>query len=512
LTLITFRKVLSGLFFLLFLMLFAGGERLSAILSGILPPFQFVPALLRTLAQPAALFAAGLIGIVVLTLIFGRVYCSFLCPLGALQDLLIAASRKIGLRPRHAYRPPNNLLRYAILAVAAGALVAGFQSAVSLLDPFAWWGRLVTDFVLPLLTGSYNLAILAGKPFDLYLHPRQTPFITPPALALSAAFLALIVYLALTRGRLYCNTVCPVGAFLGLLARFSLFRFAAEKNACTECARCAEVCKAGCIDPQNAAIDMSRCVACFNCLDACARTTIRYRPQIPAVRFEDWSPARRRVVLGGFAGGLALTLASFAGLRQMLRIPSAKAQTPVTPPGSGNLARFTSRCCACSLCVAACPTAVLAPSFADYGTGALLQPKLNYEQSYCDYECNVCGRVCPTGAIADLALAEKKLIAIGEAKLLEDICVVYVNKTNCGACGEVCPTHAMRFEDRENILYPEVDQRYCIGCGACQLACPTTPRSIVVEPHKTHKRAEKYPEPARRPAPPPTASGDDFPF
>ncbi|NLD82310.1 MAG: 4Fe-4S dicluster domain-containing protein, partial [Smithella sp.] len=154
---------------------------------------------------------------------------------------------------------------------------------------------------------------------------------------------------------------------------------------------------------------------------------------------------------------------------------------------------------------------VLTPTLMDFGIAGLMQPKMNYEKSYCDYECNICSKICPTGAITPLSLDEKKLTQIGEAELLKDICVVYVNHNNCGACGEVCPTHAIRFVDKENILYPEIDKQYCIGCGACQLACPTKPRSIVVHARPVHKKAEKYSLPGKKADP--DASGDpSFPF
>jgi ferredoxin len=121
-----------------------------------------------------------------------------------------------------------------------------------------------------------------------------------------------------------------------------------------------------------------------------------------------------------------------------------------------------------------------------------MQPLMDFEKSFCDYECNACGKVCPTGAILPLKLEDKKLVQIGKAQLFEDICVVYVDHNNCGACGEVCPTHAISFIDKNNILYPKVDTKHCIGCGACQLVCPTTPKAIIVEPNEVHQTAVKY--------------------
>ncbi len=489
--LIKARKVISGIIFVLFVLLFVGTERISVLLTEIFPPFQFIPALIRTITQPETLFITGLIFIVLITLLFGRVYCSFLCPLGTLQDLLISGSQRIGLKSKHSFSRPYNGLRYTILALTVVAIFVGSMSFISLLDPYSLTGKFFTHFLQPLLVWTYNLGIFALKPFDIYLYPKQTASVPLSVLAVTAGFLLLILYLAVTRGRLYCNTVCPVGTFLGLISRVSVFQFLLNQKACSECVRCEDVCKAGCIDPQNATIDMSRCVGCFNCLNACSKATISYRPVWKKKKQRVWSPARRGFVIGGVAA-IAGFLAFNANIRTLLGIRSVQADQPVTPPGSLNTTRFTQACTACSLCVSVCPTQVLTPTFMDFGIAGLMQPKMNYEKSYCDYECNVCSAVCPTGAITPLSLDAKKLTQIGEAELLEDICVVYVNHNNCGACGEVCPTHAIRFVDKENILYPKIGKHYCIGCGACQLACPTTPRSIVVHAHPIHKRAEKY--------------------
>ena len=515
--LIKTRKIISGIILILFVFLFTGTEKMSVLLSEILPPFQFIPALVRIITQPEALFIAGLIFILVVTLIFGRVYCSFLCPLGTIQDLLISGSQRIGLKSRHSFSRPYNGLRYTILVLTVAALFIGSLSFISLFDPYSLTGKFFTHFLQTILVWTYNLGIYSLKPFDIYLYPKQTASVPLSDLAVTGSFFLLIIYLAVTRGRLYCNTVCPVGSFLGLISRVSFFKFTMNKNACSECSQCDNVCKAQCIDLQGAAIDMSRCVGCFNCLDACSKSTISYRPVWKKTQQTVWSPARRGFVIGGVAAAAGL-LAFNANIRTMGKsIRSVQANPPVTPPGSLNTTHFTQSCTACSLCVSVCPTKVLTPTFMDFGIAGFMQPKMNYEKSYCDYECNVCSAVCPTGAITPLSLDEKKLTQIGEAELLEDICVVYVNHNNCGACGEVCPTHAIRFVDKENILYPKIDKQFCIGCGACQLACPTTPRSIVVHAHPMHKKAEKYTSDLQVISPEKTdgqkTSGDqDFPF
>lgn len=510
-SLIKIRKVISGVFFMLFVFLFLGPERLSLFLSDVLLPVQFTPALVRIIAQPDVLFAAGLIVIILMTLIFGRVYCSFICPLGTLQDLLIRGLRRMDRRASYSFSKPLNALRYTLPALTAGAVFIGSLSLVSLLDPYSLTGRIFAYFLQPVLTWIYNVGILAFKPFDIYLYPKQMAFIPLSLLALTTCFVLMIVILCRKHGRLYCNTICPVGAFLGLLSRFSFFQFTLNEKSCSECVRCENICKAECIDPQTVSIDMSRCVGCFNCLAACPGGAISYRPRQQRSRRGVWSPARRGFVIGSVAAAVAVFLAFNPRLRELLAAPARQTDLPVTPPGSVSVARFTNACTSCSLCVSICPTRVLTPSFTDFGISGLLQPRLNYENSYCDYECNACGKACPTGAILEMPLEEKKLTQIGEAELVKDICVVFVNHENCGACGEVCPTHAIRFTERENILYPEIDSQYCIGCGACQLACPTSPRSIIVHANPVHKKAEKYIRPESAGQAPETPD-KDFPF
>ncbi len=509
--LIKIRIAVSGAFFIGFILLFAGPECITISLSAILPPLQFVPALIHTLFHPHLVFLAGLILLVAVTLIFGRVYCSFLCPLGTLQDLLSALARKLDLKSDYVFTQPRNVLRYTVLVISTAAISLGFLSLVNLLDPFALSGRFFSHIAQPLLVGIYNLSIMALKPFDIYLYPKQTAFIPLSVLAVTTGFFGLVTYMAVKHGRLYCNTICPVGTFLGLLSRISFLKFVLEQKGCSECIRCEKVCKAACIDPQTASIDMSRCVGCFNCLDACAKTVIVYRKAFRTITQDAWSPARRGFVIGSVAAASGLLWGFNPALRAVIGTTSAKTDSPVTPPGSVSVARFTQACTACSLCISACPTSVLTPTFMDYGPAGILQPKMNYATSFCEYECNVCSKVCPTGAIAPISLPEKKLTQIAEARLSEDVCVVFVDHTNCGACGEVCPTHAIRFTDKNNILYPEIDKQYCIGCGACQLACPTTPNSIVIHTHPVHKKAEKYVHP-ETPVEQGKPADKDFPF
>lgn len=505
------RIAVSSFIFILFLLLFCGPEKISVFLSQTLPPFQFVPALVRTITAPATLFVFGFVLIIVITAIFGRIYCSFLCPLGAMQDFFIALSKKAGWHKTHAFQKPLNLLRYSVLGLTIITAALGSMTLLNLLDPYSLAGRLITQFILPLFILIVNTAIGLLKYFDIYFFSKDTIHPTISSILVNTGLFLLILILSFRYGRLYCNSLCPVGAFLGLISRVSFFRFAIDKTGCIGCGDCESVCKAGCIDIENASIDQSRCVSCFNCVSACPQSVVNYRSVIKQKQGETWSPVRRGFLIGSIAAA-AYTLSMFnSGLRNMLSAVHASSNLPVTPPGSASLEHFTKSCTACHLCVSACPTKVLTPSLLEYGAAGLLQPKMNYPESYCEYECTICGRVCPTGAILPISPDEKKVTQIGVVDLLKDKCVVYVNHQNCGACVEVCPTKTITFTDKDNILYPDVDNKYCIGCGACSKACPTTPKSIVVRANPVHKKAIRQVS-VGAPVKQKDATPKDFPF
>ncbi len=509
--LIKIRTLFSTFIFTLFVFLFFSGEKTAAALSSVLLSFQFVPALLKVLSNPGLLVAGGLIFLLAITLICGRVYCSFLCPLGAMQDFFIHSSRKMGWRNIHSFQKPFTWLRYSILALTIVLALIGSMSLLNLLDPYSLTARIINHVLEPSFVWLYNTAIAISQFFHVYIFQKETAYIPPLALVISMLFFFGIVFAAARYGRLYCNTVCPVGSLLGLISRFSIFKFTLDENHCTECLRCETVCKAGCIDLENKTIDATRCVACFNCLGACPQPAINYKRASFSTSQDKWSAQRRGFLIGSMAALSSVLLLFNNKIRTAIAATRQKKKPPISPPGSVRLQRFTQFCSACHLCVSACPTKVLTPSFLEYGVAGLMQPLMDFEKSFCDYECNSCGQVCPTGAILPLNLEEKKLAGIGKAEIFEDICVVYVDHNNCGACGEVCPTHAISFIDKKNILYPKVDDKYCIGCGACQLVCPTTPKSIVVHALAAHERAVKYvhaPKPAMQEQKP----DGDFPF
>jgi ferredoxin len=149
-------------------------------------------------------------------------------------------------------------------------------------------------------------------------------------------------------------------------------------------------------------------------------------------------------------------------------------------------------CTACHLCVSACPTQVLQPTYFLYGLTGFLQPRMDFITSFCNFECILCGEVCPTGAILPLIKEEKKLVQLGKSNFVKENCIVNTKNTACGACSEHCPTKAVNMVPfKDKLTIPEVNNKICVGCGACEYACPTDPKSIYVEGNPVHLVAEK---------------------
>jgi ferredoxin len=491
---------------------------------GLVPPrlahwlavVQFTPALLAlgTGAVGLCVFA-GIIGV---TLAFGRVYCSTVCPLGLLQDAIARVAA--WLRPRRRLLPfkrGSRWIRYGAL-LATGLTIAGgaWGIAFSHADPYSNFGRISSGLFRPLLVAVNNALVAPATALGMQSLYRVTPPWPGPAILLPAVFvLVLVTSLAVWRERIYCNALCPLGTVLGLLARGSAFRLALDRSTCTKCAECMRGCKAQCIDLRTGTIDASRCVACFNCVAACPENGIGYKftwaraTSAPAAHSASLvADPQRRALIAGTAAVLlapATLLGAVGNATARAVVPS-----PVTPPGSGGVDRFLEKCIACQLCVSACPTSVLQPALSEYGFFGFMKPCLDFQKAFCNFDCRRCGEICPTGAITLLALADKQVTRVGLAKLDLDSCIVKTKGTDCAACSEHCPTKAVdTIPYGNNLRLPQVTDDLCIGCGACQYACPAQPKkAIQVSGRRRHERAAQHIEgKAKDPR-----KQNDFPF
>ena len=459
---------------------------------GWMAKLQFVPAVL-------ALNVAVVVALVIVTLVFGRVYCSVICPLGIMQDI-IAWFEKRGKKLPYAYSPAKSWLRYVMLAVFVVACVAGVGSLAALLDPYASFGRIANGFLQPLYQWGNNLLAYFAERADSYaFYSVEVWLKSLPTLIIAGAVFVFVFVLAWRNGRTYCNTVCPVGTVLGFISRFSLMKITIDEEKCVGCHLCARKCKAACIDSKNHKIDYSRCVDCFDCIDSCTHDAIAFRvAKRPAVQTgaKEKVDGSRRMFLTSAAAVTATGLIKAqekkvdGGLAVIEDKKIPERATRITPPGSLGTRHFYQHCTACQLCVSVCPNQVLRPSG---GLLTLMQPEMSYERGYCRPECVKCSEVCPAGAIKPISKEEKTAIQIGHAVWIKANCVVETDGVECGNCARHCPSGAIQMvpEDASNpdsLKIPAVNVERCIGCGACENLCPARPFSaIFVEGHERHR-------------------------
>lgn len=511
------RVAVSLSFFVLILFLFIDFTNAfsSAFVNGLLF-FQFVPSLIKFI-HLAGVLTSGFIIVLILTMLFGRVYCSSFCPLGTFQDIMAYVAKRFKKRKIYKYSKPISWLRYTLFGISAGLIFAGSIFFVNLLDPYSLFGKIASGLFRPIYYGINNLAVFLLEITNIYsLYPVKLKAYNWISAGFSVFMLVLIIRLSIRKGRLYCNTVCPVGTFLGIVSKISLFKIRLDETLCNSCGTCGAKCKSGCIDTKNKQVDFSRCVGCFNCLTVCPGNGVKFalalKKQKQPLNAAQSSSGRRQFLLNSASlsiGALAIANDSLNQVVNSAKIPVIK-NFPITPPGSLTISRFNKNCTACHLCISACPTRVLQPSIVQYGWDGLFQPTMDYKASFCNFECVVCSEVCPTGAILPITSDEKKLIQLGKTTFIKENCIVYTDETACGACSEHCPTKAVNMVFYKGKLkIPEVDQKICVGCGACEYACPTTPKSIFVEGNPVHLVAEKPKEIKSETEVNPE---DDFPF
>lgn len=495
------RISLAVLFFTFITLLFLDFTGTIHLWLGWLAKIQFLPALL-------ALNVGVVAVLVVLTLLFGRIYCSVVCPLGVMQDIVSWVSgRRKKKKYRFSYSPEKRWLRYGVLAVFVIALVAGVGSLVALLAPYSSYGRIAQNIFQPIYIFANNALAWGAERIDSYsFYSRDVWMRSLPTFLIAAVTLVVISVLSWRNGRTYCNTVCPVGTILSFLARFAWFKVAVDETKCNKCGLCSRSCKSACIDFRNHRIDYSRCVVCGDCIDKCRKQALGYAHHTKetkiGVKAEDSSTANSGVDTSrrSFLLGAAIATASAALSQEKKKVDGGLAEiedkqaphrdTPLTPPGSLSAENMAHHCTACQLCVAECPNDVLRPST---DLMKLMQPTMSYERGYCRPECSRCSEVCPAGAIRPIKHEDKSSIQIGHAVWIKKNCVPVTDGKECGNCARHCPAGAITMvslnpKDESSPKIPAVNTSRCIGCGACENLCPArTFSAIYVEGHEVHR-------------------------
>ena len=493
------RTTLALMVFVLITLLFLDVTGTLHKYFGWLASIQFWPALLAMHVGVVAM-------LVVLTLVFGRIYCSVICPLGVMQDII---SRLHGMRKknRFTYSKEKRWLRYTVLAVFVASAVAGVNAVVSLLAPYSSYGRIASSLMKPVYEAGNNVLAAIAEHFNSYAFYSVDVWMRSlPTLIVASVTLVVIAVLAWRGGRTYCNTICPVGTILSFLARFSWFKVRIDGSKCVSCGLCTKNCKASAIDFKNHKIDYGRCVVCGDCIGKCNKGAISLSHSLS--RQDEQRQASQSSPSGGVDGagrrsfliGLAVAATGTALAQEKKKVDGGLAAiedkiaperlTPITPPGSLSARHFAQHCTACQLCVSTCPNGVLRPSTS---LSSFMQPTVSYERGYCRPECTKCGEVCPTGAIKPITRADKSAIQVGHAVWIKDNCVPLTDGVECGNCARHCPTGAITMvpidsADERSLRIPVVNEARCIGCGACENLCPARPFSaIYVEGHEMHR-------------------------
>lgn len=466
--------------------------------------------------------------LVVLTLVFGRIYCSVICPLGVMQDVVswLHGRRK---RNRFTYSKEKKWLRYGMLGVFIISAVAGINAVVSLLAPYSSYGRIASSLFKPVYEAGNNVLASIAEHFNSYAFYSVDVWMKSlPTLIIASVTFVAIVILAWRGGRTYCNTICPVGTILSFFARFSWFKVRIDESKCVNCGLCTKNCKASAIDFKNHKIDYSRCVVCGDCLGKCHKGALSFTSgradKSTSGRVDKSTSQQVDKQTSGQAGNANLLVnsstrnssadngrRSFLLAAAIVTTGAALAQekkkvdgglaviedkiaperlTPLTPPGSMSAQHFAQHCTACQLCVSTCPNGVLRPST---DLSKFMQPTMSYERGYCRPECTKCGEVCPTGAIKPITRADKSATQIGHAVWIKKNCVPLTDGVECGNCARHCPAGAIQMvpsdpKNGQSPKIPVVNEARCIGCGACENLCPARPFSaIYVEGHEVHR-------------------------
>ena len=505
------RATQIACFVLFVYLLFAALQRLEPVpYADIFFRFDPLVALVTMLAARAWLPDLALAFLTVsLTIVFGRFWCGWICPLGTLLGWLRFRSAR---RRAASISPSLRRIKYILLGTIV-VLAACANLTLVVLDPISLLTRTATTSVAPGLVYLVNVVATAGMGWEPtvgtvawmenHLRGSVLPTIQPRHDQAAALFLVLlaVVLLNALADRFWCRYLCPLGALLALLARVQVLR-PVVGVACTRCAACARSCRMDAIEvaapggPASAdaaapgRVVSSECTMCLDCLVACPQpgALSLAAPLAPQLR-APYDPGRREVVMAAAAAlGTAALLGT--GVARAVKRPGL-----IRPPGAQDEARFLSRCLRCSECMKACPTSGLQPSLAEAGLEGLWTPVLRSRLGYCDYACAACGQICPSQAIPELTLAAKRQQVLGLAVIDRNRCLPWATGTPCIVCQEMCPVapkaieltrplHTIDPAGRDTILTrPLMIAGRCIGCGICENKCPVEgPAAIVVLP------------------------------
>ena len=498
------RRLVQTVCLLVFLwLLLVTRDRGEAGLAGALGIFADIDPLILLATWLATHQMAGLsllaLLTIVLTVLLGRVFCGWICPFGALHNAVATLRRRVRrlLPSREGFSPWQRAKYFLLIGLVVMAL--GGAHWIGVFDPFAMLYRSLATTVFPVLQYAVENGATAVYNADPHLGPAHLTSLTEPVyrfcrdnLFVAARqvfdggtfifllFLAVLI-LNLYRARFWCRYICPLGALLGLCAKRSLLRLQATSLECDDCGLCTIRCPAAAQPEQRGQWLQEECFGCWNCVAACKNDSIDFHWQWPWRRpVAGRVDLRKRATLTAVAGGVG-------GLFLMRVAPRSQGRTfnpaLIRPPGARPEREFLQRCIQCGMCMKVCPPNGLHPTWHEAGLEGVWTPLFNFRIGYCEYECNLCGQVCPTQAIMPLPLGETKVVKVGLATIDTTRCLPYAYERECIVCEEHCPIpdKAIYFVEQEVPLrgggtrllkLPRVDPDLCTGCGICEYKCP----------------------------------------
>jgi MauM/NapG family ferredoxin protein len=422
-----------------------------------------------------ALWALATIGA---TLVIGRFFCAYICPLGAsidFLDFLVRRKKRIGLKADASLRRT----KYFLLVVFIVAALTGLSLAF-LMDPMSLLTRFYTFFIYPLAITVINLILDLLRPLaealgwvDLsHMHYFQSVYYM---MVITLLIFGGIIALNRLVPRFWCRYLCPLGAFLSLISPFGLYKRRVSED-CNDCLRCQKTCPMGAVTEDPRGTRLPECIQCRTCAEVCPQGAITFPASLSIGGEYSKVDFSRRGFLYSLAGGLGV---GFLAMQTPFALKQGKHQL-IRPPGAIPETEFLRTCIRCGECMKSCLTNTLQPSLWESGFSGLWTPKMEPRLAPCDQNCNVCGRVCPTQAIRSISLEEKTHAKVGTAVLRKEMCLVWAENKICLICDEICPYNAIVFRPVEGYRRPVVVASKCNGCGFCEQRCPVKGESAIV--------------------------------
>ena len=486
------RIFLATISFILITLLFLDFSGALHAYFGWMAKLQVVPAMLAS-------SVVILIAILVVTILFGRIYCSVICPLGIYQDSIAWLAER---RKKNRYQFKQSKKYRYFIALAFFLLIAfGYTSVAIFIEPYSIYGRFASNLFAPVYRLINNVLAYFSERLHSYAFYSVDVYIKSlPMFIIAIAYFLFITLSAVFSGRWFCNNICPIGTVLGVFSKASVFKPRINTEKCNGCGLCERNCRCSAIDSKNHKIDYSKCVTCFVCVSKCKQGAIKYSAKIENSENSENSNNEGKTSRKTFLSTIAVLAAASTlkaqekvvdgGLATIEKKKAPKRETPLKPAGSVSLDNFTSRCTGCQLCVQSCPNDVLRASSK---LDTFMQPEMSFERGYCRPECTRCSEVCPAGAIQKVTREQKTSIQIGRAVWVGQNCVPLRDGVECGNCARHCPSGAITMmpydaEDPASPKIPIINEERCIGCGACEHVCPARPFSaIFVEGNLIHK-------------------------